>query len=90
MKKTLFAMALAALPAPAATPMMEEVTLADFGGHEWTADSKIIAAIAGPAFLPAGNIYSVSGMSISTAPEPATATLSLLALAGLAARRKRH
>lgn len=66
------------------------VTLADFGGHEWTETSKIIAVLAGPAFTPAGNIYSVSGMSVTASPEPATATLSLLALAGLVARRKRH
>lgn len=32
----------------------------------------------------------LSNMSIKAIPEPATATLSLLALAGLAARRRRH
>lgn len=68
------------------------VTLSDFDGFTWTENSKIIAVMAGPAFTPAGNIYSVSGMGVkaSIVPEPATATLSLLALAGLAARRKRH
>ena len=34
--------------------------------------------------------YTFSNMSIKAIPEPATATLSLLALAGLAARRRRH
>lgn len=33
--------------------------------------------------------WSVTGMTISSIPEPTTATLSLLALAGLAARRRR-
>ena len=39
-----------------------------------------------------GNLYTVSGIAVSTniIPEPATATLSLLALAGLAARRRRR
>lgn len=38
-----------------------------------------------------GNLYTVSGISVSAniIPEPATATLSLLALAALAARRRR-
>lgn len=39
-----------------------------------------------------GNLYTVSGIAVSAniIPEPATATLSLLALAGLAARRRRR
>lgn len=34
--------------------------------------------------------YTISGISLTATPEPATATLSLLALAGLASRRRRH
>lgn len=34
--------------------------------------------------------YTFSNMSIKAIPEPAMATLSLLALVGLAARRRRH
>ena len=39
-----------------------------------------------------GQLYTLSNitMGATTIPEPATATLSLLALAGLAARRRRH
>lgn len=37
-----------------------------------------------------GTTITVSNIKVEYVPEPATATLSLLALAGLAARRKRH
>ncbi|MCQ2365274.1 MAG: hypothetical protein MJ051_06965 [Akkermansia sp.] len=37
-----------------------------------------------------GEVITVSNIQLSYIPEPATATLSLLALAGLAARRRRH
>lgn len=63
--------------------------------YVWTSDSKIVAVIGGPQFNPAASTYSIDQIAVSaeiaasSVPEPATATLSLLALCGLAARRRR-
>ena len=56
----------------------------------WQEGYKIIAIIDGVSGT-ATTAYTVSGISVTgqVVPEPTTATLSLLALAGLAARRRR-
>ena len=48
--------------------------------------NQISIALDGPSSV----FPAVSNISVVSTPEPATATLSLLALAGLAARRRRH
>ena len=50
-----------------------------------TGDLKLLTTVGGSS-----TNSTLSNMSIKAIPEPATATLSLLALAGLAARRRRH
>lgn len=64
---------------------------------EWTSAHRIIALADGlnsHASITGSNgqLYTLSGITMKATgvPEPATATLSLLALAGLAARRRRH
>ncbi len=52
-------------------------------GNELSFDALVITGSANTA-------QAVNNISLSVVPEPATATLSLLALAGLAARRKRR
>ena len=64
------------------------------GGITWNEGYKAIAIIDGPSATPPTTAYTISGISVTgqlipSIPEPATATLSLLALAGLAARRRR-
>lgn len=63
-------------------PFMDSVTLqaSDYFTGEWINDETTLV-------YDDGNIY-VSGVNV-VIPEPTTATLSLLALAGLAARRRR-
>ncbi len=63
-------------------PFMDSVTLqaSDYFTGEWINDETTLV-------YDGGNIY-VSGVNV-VIPEPTTATLSLLALAGLAARRRR-
>lgn len=56
---------------------------------EFTEAHKIIIAFRGVGGT-ATTAYKVSNIQLTATPEPATATLSLLALAGLAARRRRH
>ena len=70
-----------------------EVTLTMNDSYTWKEGDKIVIATNGPKFTPAGDTYVVSDYTVAvtyTIPEPATATLSLLALCGLAARRRRH
>ena len=61
----------------------------------WSDAYKVVAIVDNQAKNVTGGTtaYSMNGISVSATysiPEPATATLSLLALAGLAARRRRH
>lgn len=56
---------------------------------EFTESHKLVIAFRGAGGT-ATTAYKVDNIQLTAAPEPATATLSLLALAGLAARRKRH
>lgn len=60
------------------------------GAFTWQNDYTIIAAIKGFSADPATETYTISNIQLTATPEPATATLSLLALAALASRRKRH
>lgn len=55
----------------------------------FTEAHKIVIAFRGDGGS-ATTAYKVSNIQLTAAPESATATLSLLALAGLAARRRRH
>ncbi len=55
----------------------------------FTEHNRIMIAIRGERGS-ATDSYTISNIQLTAAPEPATATLSLLALAALAARRKRH
>lgn len=70
------------------------VTLTLSDGFVWKEGDKIVAVLKGGSGN-ATDAYTISGISITAeamppaVPEPATATLSLLALAGLAARRRR-
>lgn len=54
--------------------------------------NRIMIAFRGNPSSPsnAGVAYTINNIKLTAAPEPATATLSLLALAGLASRRRRH
>ncbi|MGN0837130.1 MAG: PEP-CTERM sorting domain-containing protein [Akkermansia sp.] len=72
-----------------------DITLSLGTPYTWTEGSKIVAVIGGPMFTPPESTYDITNISVSaeitaaSVPEPATATLSLLALAGLAASRRR-
>lgn len=59
----------------------------------WKDGYKVLAVIEGPSGSGnfGGTVYTIGDISVvaTTIPEPTTATLSLLALAGLAARRRR-
>ncbi len=68
------------------TPVTTTLTLPNV---TFTDTHKIMIAFVGDGGG-ATTSYTISGISLTATPEPATATLSLLALAGLAARRKRH
>ena len=75
-----------------------EVKLTLDSAIEWSDSYKVVAMIDNTAkTLTGGNspTYTMTGISVTATgtpvvPEPATATLSLLALCGLAARRRRH
>lgn len=74
-----------------------ELTLTLSQSIDWTSSYKVVAVIDNTAkTLGGGNspTYTMTGITMSAVatrvvPEPTTATLSLLALAGLAARRRR-
>ena len=74
-----------------------ELTLTLSQSIDWTSSYKVVAVIDNTAkTLGGGNspTYTMTGITMSAVttpvPEPTTATLSLLALAGLAARRRRR
>ena len=67
------------------------VSVKDKDGKEWSDDYTIKSGVTFDSigFIMDGNEGDVGIKNISIVPEPTTATLSLLALAGLAARRRR-
>lgn len=59
----------------------------------WGEGYKLVVSISGPKGSEGGKEYTISGIQVKadiTVPEPATATLSLMALAGLCVRRRRQ
>lgn len=59
----------------------------------WGEGYKLVVSISGPTGSSGGKEYTISGIEVKadiTVPEPATATLSLMALAGLCVRRRRQ
>ena len=75
-----------------------ELTLTLSNSIDWTDSYKVVAIIDNTAKTLSGGgspTYTMTGITMSAVatpavPEPTTATLSLLALCGLAARRRRH
>ena len=67
------------------------VSVTDKDGETWSDDYTIKSGVTFDSigFIMDGGVGNVGIKNISIVPEPTTATLSLLALAGLAARRRR-